>query len=198
MHRLVPLFLAAGALTLAGCSRHDDNPKPVASAADSNVTTPADGVAATPGTQGQTVVASADTGGKLGSNAAATSGTGTTGVGSVASDSAGTPAAATTSGTGTAGAATDATATSGTSASAGGADAGKQVYQQTCIACHGAGVAGAPKFGDKTAWAPRIAKGKATLYDHALHGFNALPPRGALHAALAGSLATSQASRLTL
>ena len=36
---------------------------------------------------------------------------------------------------------------------------GKKVYESACIACHGAGIAGAPKFGDKAAWAPRIAQG---------------------------------------
>ncbi len=45
------------------------------------------------------------------------------------------------------------------------------VFQQACVACHGAGIAGAPKFGDKAAWAPRIAQGKDTLYQHALQGF---------------------------
>ena len=48
---------------------------------------------------------------------------------------------------------------------------GEELFQQTCSACHGAGIAGAPKAGDKTAWGPRIAKGNATLYDHAIHGF---------------------------
>lgn len=48
---------------------------------------------------------------------------------------------------------------------------GEELFQQTCSACHGQGIAGAPKAGDKAAWGPRIAKGKATLYDHALHGF---------------------------
>lgn len=48
---------------------------------------------------------------------------------------------------------------------------GEALFQQTCSACHGAGIAGAPKAGDKGAWDPRIAKGMPTLYDHALHGF---------------------------
>ena len=48
---------------------------------------------------------------------------------------------------------------------------GAEVFQQVCSACHGAGIAGAPKAGDKAAWGPRIAKGKDTLYDHALKGF---------------------------
>jgi cytochrome c5 len=52
-----------------------------------------------------------------------------------------------------------------------GADAGKKLYESTCQACHGAGIAGAPKFGDKAAWAPRIKQGKSTLYEHALKGF---------------------------
>ncbi len=62
------------------------------------------------------------------------------------------------------------------------ADAGKKLYDSTCAACHGAGVAGAPKFGDKAAWAPRIKQGNATLYEHALKGFQGkagmMPPKG--------------------
>jgi cytochrome c5 len=57
---------------------------------------------------------------------------------------------------------------------------GEQVYNQACVACHGAGVAGAPKFGDKAAWAPRIAQGIDTLHKHALQGFqgkNGLMPQ---------------------
>jgi len=48
---------------------------------------------------------------------------------------------------------------------------GPQVFNQACNACHGAGIAGAPKLGDKAAWAPRIAQGVATLNKHALEGF---------------------------
>jgi cytochrome c5 len=48
---------------------------------------------------------------------------------------------------------------------------GTEVFQQVCSTCHGAGIAGAPKAGDKAVWGPRIAQGKATLYDHALKGF---------------------------
>jgi cytochrome c5 len=48
---------------------------------------------------------------------------------------------------------------------------GAQVYEQVCSACHGLGIAGAPKAGDVAAWGPRVAKGKTVLYDHALHGF---------------------------
>jgi cytochrome c5 len=49
---------------------------------------------------------------------------------------------------------------------------GTAAYQAGCQACHGAGIAGAPKTGDRAAWGPRIAQGKATLYKHAIEGFN--------------------------
>jgi cytochrome c5 len=55
---------------------------------------------------------------------------------------------------------------------------GKKIYEGTCIACHGTGAAGAPKFGDKAAWAPRIATGMDTLLNVALHGKGAMPPKG--------------------
>jgi len=48
---------------------------------------------------------------------------------------------------------------------------GETTYKTACFACHGTGAAGAPKLGDKAAWGPRIKKGNATLYKHALHGF---------------------------
>lgn len=55
-------------------------------------------------------------------------------------------------------------------ANAAGAD-GKATYDSACAACHATGVAGAPKLGDKAAWKDRIAQGNATLYEHALKGF---------------------------
>lgn len=63
-------------------------------------------------------------------------------------------------------------------AAASGAMDGKAVYEKYCVACHGAGVAGAPKFGDKAAWAPRLKQGQEVLYAHALKGFKAMPPKG--------------------
>jgi cytochrome c5 len=61
-------------------------------------------------------------------------------------------------------------------------DAGQKLFQSTCTACHGAGIAGAPKFGDKAAWAPRIAQGIAVLDGHAISGFQGkagvMPPKG--------------------
>lgn len=48
---------------------------------------------------------------------------------------------------------------------------GEEVFNMACVACHGAGVAGAPKYGDKAAWGPRIAQGADTLHEHAVKGF---------------------------
>lgn len=55
---------------------------------------------------------------------------------------------------------------------------GEQVFQSTCSACHGTGVAGAPKFGDKDAWAKYIKQGYESLVQNAIHGINAMPPKG--------------------
>ncbi|HUT40043.1 MAG TPA: c-type cytochrome [Gammaproteobacteria bacterium] len=55
---------------------------------------------------------------------------------------------------------------------------GQKIYQASCQACHVAGVAGAPKLGDKAAWAPRIAKGKDALLSSVKNGLNAMPPKG--------------------
>lgn len=48
---------------------------------------------------------------------------------------------------------------------------GEKVYKNTCAMCHQTGAAGAPIAGNKEEWAPRIAQGTATLYDHAIVGF---------------------------
>lgn len=59
---------------------------------------------------------------------------------------------------------------------------GESIYKTKCIACHGSGVAGAPKLGDKAAWAPRIAQGITVLSQHAIGGFKGstgiMPPKG--------------------
>jgi cytochrome c5 len=55
---------------------------------------------------------------------------------------------------------------------------GLEVFSAQCTACHKEGVSGAPKFGDKSAWAPRIAKGFEALLLSALKGRNAMPPQG--------------------
>lgn len=63
-------------------------------------------------------------------------------------------------------------------AAAGGARSGDAVYNAACVACHLTGAAGAPKLGDKDAWAPRIATGMDALMNTALNGKGAMPPRG--------------------
>lgn len=55
---------------------------------------------------------------------------------------------------------------------------GEKVFGTSCAACHGAGVMGAPKLGDKAAWEPRIAKGKDAVYANAINGVKMMPPRG--------------------
>ena len=55
---------------------------------------------------------------------------------------------------------------------------GKEVVQQTCAACHTAGVAGAPKIGDKDAWQPRVDQGMETLLQSTVNGKGAMPPKG--------------------
>jgi len=55
---------------------------------------------------------------------------------------------------------------------------GKKTYDATCSVCHGTGVAGAPKFGDKAAWAPRLKTGIETLYASAIKGKAAMPAKG--------------------
>lgn len=69
-------------------------------------------------------------------------------------------------------AAADAAAKAAVSAVAyGGTTDGKTIFGNLCQSCHLAGVAGAPKVGDKTDWAPRIAQGVATLIKHATEGY---------------------------
>lgn len=55
---------------------------------------------------------------------------------------------------------------------------GTEVYKAACVACHGAGVAGAPKFGDSGAWSARIGQGYQTLVSHAIKGIRGMPAKG--------------------
>ena len=65
------------------------------------------------------------------------------------------------------------------SGAADGGAAGQQVYKNSCQSCHAAGVAGAPKLGDKDAWAPRIATGIDALVASSINGKGIMPPKGA-------------------
>ena len=58
-------------------------------------------------------------------------------------------------------------------------DKGKAIYDQACTACHSAGIAGSPKFGDKAAWAPRLGLGVDALTASVIKGKGAMPARGA-------------------
>jgi cytochrome c5 len=55
---------------------------------------------------------------------------------------------------------------------------GQQTYTTVCATCHDSGVAGAPMISDQGAWQARIAQGKQTLYQHAINGLGAMPPKG--------------------
>lgn len=59
---------------------------------------------------------------------------------------------------------------------------GPQVYNQACLACHGAGVGGAPVVGDAAAWTSRIAQGTDVLSTHVIEGYTGsagyMPPKG--------------------
>lgn len=63
-------------------------------------------------------------------------------------------------------------------AASAGPRSGDQIYNSACLACHSTGVAGAPKVGDKAAWGPRAKKGIDGLLKNAIHGLNAMPPKG--------------------
>ena len=52
------------------------------------------------------------------------------------------------------------------------------IYNTYCVACHAAGIAGAPKLGDAAAWAPRLAKGNEMLVTNAINGIGAMPAKG--------------------
>ena len=65
---------------------------------------------------------------------------------------------------------------------------GATIYSSVCTACHAAGVLGAPKTGDKAAWAPRIASGIAALLKNAASGKGSMPPRGGAADLSAGEL----------
>jgi cytochrome c5 len=59
---------------------------------------------------------------------------------------------------------------------------GEALYKQACFVCHAAGVAGAPKLGDKAAWAPRVQQGVPALVQSAMKGKGAMPPKGGTNA----------------
>ena len=65
-----------------------------------------------------------------------------------------------------------------TAVASSGPKSGEEIYNSSCVSCHGTGAAGAPKLGDAAAWAPRIAAGMDSLLANATNGLNAMPPMG--------------------
>jgi cytochrome c5 len=65
-----------------------------------------------------------------------------------------------------------------TAVASSGPKSGEEIYNGSCVSCHGTGAAGAPKLGDAAAWAPRIATGMDSLLANATNGLNAMPPKG--------------------
>jgi cytochrome c5 len=65
-----------------------------------------------------------------------------------------------------------------TAAAPAGADKGKALYEKACVACHAAGVAGAPKFGDKAAWSGKVGAGVDALTASVIKGKGAMPAKG--------------------
>ncbi len=65
-----------------------------------------------------------------------------------------------------------------TAVASSGPKSGEEVYNGSCMSCHGTGAAGAPKLGDKAAWVPRIAAGMDAMLANAINGLNAMPPKG--------------------
>ena len=160
---LVALGLA-GALSLSACSKHEEaeyRPTEEIAAeqgelARANNPPPAASEPATPAAQ-------------FGASATATTATA-----SASSDSKTVSASA-----------GSATATGNVTASAD-HEAGEKLFSSVCKTCHEPGLMGAPKVSDKAEWQARLQKGKDTLYDHAIHGFQgkngAMPPRGGSNA----------------
>jgi cytochrome c5 len=174
----VTIALALGlAAALSGCGRNSDNAATGAS----------NGTAASQPSTAQSTPSGSD------STASTASATPPAGQGAATGSSGGTPAMASTtpaagdshssSAPGSlAGADVAGSGASNTAAMGAAPASGQAVFAQTCQVCHGAGVAGAPKLGDKADWKPRIAQGKNVLYQHAIQGFTGkkgmMPPKG--------------------
>ena len=63
-------------------------------------------------------------------------------------------------------------------AAASGPRSGADVYNKACVACHTSGVLGAPKLQNAGDWSPRLEKGFDVVWQNAINGINAMPPRG--------------------
>jgi cytochrome c5 len=182
------LTLAATAIAvaaaLAGCGRNDDTANTASTAASPiGSTAPSSTTASVPPSTGADGSSSSTTAAAPATSPADGSGTTAAAPSTSPADSSGSTVASSASGTSAdASASNTAAMGAGSTAAMGAGGSGQTVYTSTCAMCHAAGVAGAPKPGDKAEWQPRIAQGKDTLYTHALKGFTGkkgtMPPKG--------------------
>jgi cytochrome c5 len=73
---------------------------------------------------------------------------------------------------------TECAAAAGAAAAPSGPRSGSDVYDTYCVACHGSGAMGSPKFGDKSVWDTRLAKGLNATIANAIKGINLMPAKG--------------------
>ena len=174
MNKLTIALAVAAATALAGCGRHDN--ADTASSSTPATTAQSTTVPGSGNSSSTTIASSAP------STAAPADSSTTASTAPATTDSSMGAATASSTGSG-ASPSSDTMASAGNTAAMGaGPDTGKATFEKTCQVCHAAGVAGAPKVGDKADWGPRIAQGKDTLYTHALQGFTGkkgmMPPKG--------------------
>jgi cytochrome c5 len=164
-HPFLPLMALSFALTLAGCSKKEEA-APSTSAAPAEAPVTAESAAGEP-----TVGAPTETPPAEPAPAAATE---------TVPPAVAAPAAAAETGTAPPPAAESAPAPAESADVATPAKPinGEAIAQGICMACHQAGMNGAPKFANKVAWAPRIAQGREKLYENAIKGLRGMPARG--------------------
>ncbi len=174
------LTLVAAAAALVACGDKQATPTAAQNAASEAVTSAQ--VAASAATDAAsaavaTASAAAEAASAVVNDAASAAGAAASAAGDAANKAATAAAAATT--------AAAAAVTKAAPAAGGSVDlaAGEKLYKSACFVCHDAGIAGAPKLGNKEEWAPRLAQGNDTLIKHSIDGYTGLtgvmPPRGA-------------------
>jgi cytochrome c5 len=183
MNKLALVLALAAALTACG----KNNNGSTASTSPSTSTTSSSGSSTSPGSTTPSTSSTASTSStpvtpstpSTTDSASTSTSPSTSTAGSTSTPSTGTTVAA---GSGTPGTSGTAGGSAGSTTMGASAGSGEAVFNQTCQVCHGAGVAGAPKVGDKADWGPRVAQGKDTLYQHAIGGFTGkkgvMPPKG--------------------
>lgn len=182
MKTLTVSFALLLAAALGGCGKHNADTSASSgnggsSASSTASTAPAAPTAGAVPPSPATTTAAAPGSDSTASTTASSGGTPSDNSASAGSGGNSTVASAGSTGSGSADAGSTATMGAG-----GDTAAGQAVFAKTCAMCHTAGVAGAPKLGDKTDWGPRIAQGRNVLYQHAIAGFTGkkgmMPPKG--------------------